>query len=306
MPAGAVLLLFASWLVFVNGQALFLRLANVDSTSASQCANLKVVYGGGVPPYQLWSWSKSKNEIVLRQQSAVSGAIAWRMQYKPSGLYPGLLLKDAAQETVEITQRTIEISVNADCFGTSTLEARAAKPTQQSILQDCANGGPADCSFMPLGRVGIYPQLALIGNPFANCASNKPVTQTLEGSVTITDNWSVEISGSFTTHSNELSAQTTVGCSHATTLTQSISYVISPGMQSALVGIARFNGTSGNMVMGYRNGTILKVPRIVYFRNTGETPIFQRLDVPCSQPWPTWNPTPELVVPNDTAGVHLV
>ncbi|KAF8597761.1 hypothetical protein BDV93DRAFT_527165 [Ceratobasidium sp. AG-I] len=153
---------------------------------------------------------------------------------------------------------------------------------------------------MPLGSVGIYPQLALIGNPFANCAGNTPITVTFDGSATVTDNWSVETNGTFSVPSNSLSVSTTVGSSQATTLKQIVSTAISPGMQMALVGITEFNGTSGDMVMQYHNGTTVKVPRTVYFRNTGEYILFELRDLPCGETWPAWNSTPELVIPNNT------
>lgn len=73
--------------------------------------------------------------------------------------------------------------------------------------------------------------MALIGNAFANCKSTKTVTQTITGSTTITDNWSVTTRGMFGVFLNELEVTTTVGGSKAVTMSQSIEFDIEPGMQ---------------------------------------------------------------------------
>lgn len=244
--------------------------------------------------------SRTENKTVTRLQLTEPGMVAWKMYHEPYILHPRLTLQDMTHETVEIGQPAVQASANTRCSRgrNSELRVLTARTYQRTPLESCVAGGTGYCVFTPLGSIGVYPQRTLIGNPFANCASSEPVTQTLEGSTTITNNWNVEIDGSFGLPLNSLFVKISVGGSRSTTLTQTVSYVVYSGMQSAIVGIANFNGTYGNMLVLYKNGTSIKAPHTIYFSYTGEPAMFQRLDVPCGQPWPIWNSTPELLVPS--------
>lgn len=150
MSLHVLLLLVVSWFAFVNSEALFLRLVDAESASFSHCKKLKVEYGGGIPPYQLWSWSETENKMRLGQQSMAPGRITWRMHDESIMSYPGIFLRDATQETIKIPPHIIKGSVKPGCSGIASLETRTLKPPQRPVIQDCASGGPAYCSFTPL------------------------------------------------------------------------------------------------------------------------------------------------------------
>lgn len=197
--------------------------------------------------------SRTENKTVTRLQLTEPGMVAWKMYHEPYILHPRLTLQDMTHETVEIGQPAVQASANTRCSRgrNSELRVLTARTYQRTPLESCVAGGTGYCVFTPLvsaqsgscsvhlmftyqGSIGVYPQRTLIGNPFANCASSEPVTQTLEGSTTITNNWNVEIDGSFGLPLNSLFVKISVGGSRSTTLTQTVSYVVYSGMQVSL------------------------------------------------------------------------
>ncbi|KAJ1307824.1 hypothetical protein OPQ81_001906 [Rhizoctonia solani] len=189
----------------------------------------------------------------------------------------------------------------------SVLGATVPTGKRETLLRECRTGGPASCTFLSPTPGDVYPQRSLIGNPFSNCISTQPVKHTISGSATVTDSWGVSVTtgNEFTLGipQSELSVTTTVGHSREVTMSQSIEFEIPPNMQTALIGVTKFQGLSGKMLLTYPNRTSINISNTYYFQYTGEPVVFQRMDLDCDQSWPDWNTTSQLV--SSASTIHV-
>ncbi|KAF8192005.1 hypothetical protein K438DRAFT_1970368 [Mycena galopus ATCC 62051] len=183
---------------------------------------------------------------------------------------------------------------------TGTTQATAPVTTipPAAPLNDCL-GGTAACTFTPTTTASsYYTEMTPLGLPLENCnEGNVTVTGHLGGSVTITDNWSVEIDAGA---KFDLPGELEIGLDVKTTfeqgkeiqIAQSFDYPIPPDMKAALVGSASFMGIFGSMEMTYRGSNPKTVDNVVYFKSAeNPDPIAILIMIPCNQSWPAWNAT---------------
>ncbi|KAJ6592407.1 hypothetical protein B0H19DRAFT_1087790 [Mycena capillaripes] len=158
-------------------------------------------------------------------------------------------------------------------------------------LDDCISK-KASCAFTATSTGSAYPQETQIGAAFDNCDSTVNVTQHFSGSVTITDNWSVDASIGFDLPKFlGLSVSTSIEHGKAVTMEQSYDYVVPPQARAVLVGTASFDAIFGNMNMKYSNHNA-NLNNVVYFKSdANQNPVVALRMFSCNEPLPTWNAT---------------
>ncbi|CAE7178933.1 unnamed protein product, partial [Rhizoctonia solani] len=259
-------------------QELFLSLSGrgADTISVSQCDELEISFGGGLPPYTFGVWTEDQQTVTTGISIETTGRTA---QSQLVVVSPGT---ESCYESIPVLRTGNQPSST----GSTNLVSGS--------LQDCRQNGPATCKFTVNSQSGTYAQQTLMGNIFANCNSAEPVRQTFTGSVTVTDNWSTGANAVFGPPSNRIRVFTEISRGESRTITQSFEWEIKPGQQTALVAIARFNGIYGGMDLSYSNGTKAHITDAVYFQSTGDKATVTRLDIGCGESWPTWNATTEI------------
>ncbi|KAJ6529204.1 hypothetical protein B0H19DRAFT_1333024 [Mycena capillaripes] len=161
--------------------------------------------------------------------------------------------------------------------------------TALPALDDCVSA--ATCSFNPTSTGSTYPQQTQIGGAFDNCDSSIAVHNTFSGSVTVTDNWSVDVGVSLGIPKLlGVDVQTTVEHGKEVTMSQTIDYTVPPQLQAALVGTASFNAIFGSMNMDYGSHSSI-LNDVVYFQSTSNQPEVGMRTIGCGQSWPIWNAT---------------
>ncbi|KAJ6544507.1 hypothetical protein B0H19DRAFT_1076611 [Mycena capillaripes] len=290
-------LFMASLSVGTNGQ-LFANIVEGDSLTVQQCGKVGIEFGGGYPPYSFYVWSYYALTFTSGARMDSSGKTTWSIREAPSSvLY--LYLEDSLGTYVvshyfEVLPGTTDCGSSAEFeradeepvstitspsptqIPASTLTAPPSTTTTGTpSLDDCISK-KASCAFTATfllnthgSRLGLqstgsaYPQETQIGAAFDNCDSTVNVTQHFSGSVTITDNWSVE----------------------------SYDYVVPPQARAALVGTASFDAIFGKMNMKYSN-YIANLNNVVYFKSdANQNPVVALRMFSCNESFPAWNAT---------------
>ncbi|KAF7371485.1 hypothetical protein MVEN_00003100 [Mycena venus] len=105
--------------------------------------------------------------------------------------------------------------------------------TALPALDDCVSA--ATCSFNPTSTGPTYPQQTQIGAAFDNCDSSIAVHNIFSGSITVTDNWSVDVGVSFgIPRLLGLDVHTTVEHGKEVTMSQTYDYYIPPQLRVQL------------------------------------------------------------------------
>ncbi|KAJ6487923.1 hypothetical protein C8R45DRAFT_261253 [Mycena sanguinolenta] len=303
----------------VRGQQLSANLTG-DTPVIAQCAQVGITFGGGSPPYSFYVWSYYDQEYVSQSWTPTPGTAVWTIEQPANSLLylyiadtTGYYLQSHSFQvtaadcsaTVPEFQRTDQqtssssSSSTTSSFNSSGVPEPPTTPTPPngnlppavpSPINDC--GAVAKCSFTATSTAaGSYPQQTLIGAAFDNCASNETVTQTFSGSVTISDNWSVQVGTSFgLPKSIQVSASVTTGKEQSVTMSQTYQYDTPPRVRAALVGTASFNAIFGNMAVNYPSGPV-NVPDAVFFQYNGQPPTVGLQTIGCNDSWPIWNTT---------------
>ncbi|KAK7461962.1 hypothetical protein VKT23_008394 [Stygiomarasmius scandens] len=297
--------------LIVNGR-LFADVVSGDSATVSQCSEVQISFGGGTSPYSFDVWSYTDQEYVADTWTTDSaGTAIWSVQHSvDSVLY--LIVTDSrgmyvqthpfrvsssssCDSTIPEFQRT-----DQDAFSTATSPTAPAPtgitnsgadtpvPTE---LDDC--GDRASCSFKPTSTGSTYPQQTLLGDAFDNCGKgNITVKETFSGSVTITNNWSVNIDGQFSLPELlKIDVSTSSGHSEGVTMTQSHEYNVTPGIRVALVGTATFDAVFGTVTVNYHINDSSSPVDAIYFQKDSQPPVVSLKVISCDESWPVWNAT---------------
>ncbi|KAF8186959.1 hypothetical protein K438DRAFT_1022411 [Mycena galopus ATCC 62051] len=248
-----LLILLIACVLSAYGQQLSANLTG-DTPMIAQCAQVGITFGGGTPPYSFYVWSYYDQQYVSQSWTDTPGTAVWTIE-EPANSLLYLYITDTTgyylqSHSFQVTPATCSATVpefqrtdqptsgggstsggagTTSSFNSTGVPQPPSAPTVPSgglppavptALNDC--GSTAKCSFTATSTAaGTYPQQTLIGAAFDNCNSNETVTQTFTGSVTITNNWSVQVSASFgLPKSIDVSASVTTGKEQDVTMSQ--------------------------------------------------------------------------------------
>ncbi|KAJ7254539.1 hypothetical protein C8J57DRAFT_1236779 [Mycena rebaudengoi] len=282
-----------AWSAAANGQ-LFGNIIAGDSLIAPQCSQVEIQFGGGVEPYSFYvysyytqafaygAWTDSPGTVIEPGNTACLETPPFQRQDEVPVLViptptppaqlpaisstpvtqsnPTIVISTTKSTTITTPEKDTTTTRTTTSFGgqggtTTTTPFGGGGVAASPALDDCIS--TASCRFNPTRTGPSYPQQTQLGAAFDNCDSSIPVHNTFSGSVTVTDNWSVDAGVSFDLPKFlGLDVHTSVEHGKEVTMSQT----------STLNDVVYFQSTSGNAVVAMQT-------------------------IGCNQSWPIWNAT---------------